>query len=1238
MMSSRPPCKRKTKTWLVFILLSFLGLNSNAQSGRFSLLTGSSEEIIASYYDGDSSQLFTLDKAGFVVVWDVETLLPLRRFSTVPLHPFYSDRSDIMTVYPTLKANKSSLWITHNTVSNLGAVFSDVYSKKGKFYGSTDTGYVRRIHYLNNNDFVVTQCSEMPFYDNGKNIYGYLALQKAGDTSFISLPLDKLATTIEASPDEKYLAVGYERGGVDIVSVEGFKKILQSEPGKTRSQYVNAIKFLPNNRGVLYSYFFETGKIYVQYMDETAPWEIDLPEAAAQVKIEVSPSGKYVALLLDQMHIWIYDLAEKKFCNSRAITKVDRINNIFFLTDDVLLTCGKSRHAKGGFYSFVADESSLQKLDWRENLWSDNFSYDPLTTVLHNADITVINDSTYQLTQTNKWQYQLTPSNLKSVYFRSDNYVALNSAASSFGFKQKGFGAESGLVQNDSDSSFVWSALTIDSFKVLLLKQNIEPGNFVDAFPVKSFTDYKLTRIHASKKLVLWTKETFSKGLLNFFIADANGKIIFRDSTSMLYAGEFRFSPLGNWFCYQGYEQKHLTVVALGKKSVKRIIHTGRNNYSYTGAKLRFVEDSKVVYELLSDDPSETPFNIVTQDLAKETKDTLIKLGVRPYSFTLDKDLKTLAAYYPVDLTDSLFFSDADKVSKAARYSFRNIYDPVIILYDLANGSNKVIHTYNKIPIEKLAVMGDKIIALQKDGMINYYKAGTGKSLAVHWLLEKDQVVMDPNYYYATTGMVSNLLLQADEKVLPAGQRDIVYNNPAAMMKLLGGKNQSLSALYQRAYDKRIKQTPASANVKAISYAPVLKPDTRFSRQLLVKDSVIQYKLNLKQKGAAVKSVFVRVNDFPVYGKEGMAVTKGTEEVTLSLPLDSGYNNIRIHVLDQDNQSSAPLRLTYYARYNKPVLKKRLWIIAAGVSNYADTLNNLKYAAKDAVDFSRVFSYKNNFDTVIVNTLANEQVTATAITDALKKIAANKNDLVVVYLAGHGLLDDEANFYFATHDIDFRNPGEKGLPYTTLLSAIESLPARYKVLFLDACHSGVVDKSMFRKTEVVGKTAGTALLRQGTRGGVLLNSGKQDYKEQDVFLFMQKIFADLSQDNSTNILAASLGNSFALENSQLQNGLFTYSIIKGLGLAKASRKEFYTSEKDYAEGSVISISDLQEYLANEVLLLSKGAQVPSFKTNKIISDRIIFGEGSFPAYLFSSFDEKAASYKAFLDRYKTENN
>ena len=1240
MMSYRLPCKRKTKTWFIFIFFSLLGFYSNAQSGRFSLLTGNSEEIIASYLDHDSAQFFTLDKAGFIVVWNVESLLPIRRFPTVPLHPFYSDRTDVMTVYPTLKVNKSSLWITHHAITDLGNVFSDVYSKKGRFYGSTDTGYVRRIHYLNNNDFVVTHCSETPFWDNGKNIYGYLTIQKAGDTAFVSMPLDKVATTIEASPREQYLAVGYKRGGVDLVSVDGFKKILHSQPGgEAPLHYVNAVKFLPGNKGFLYTFFSETKKLYVQYMDETAPREIELPETSAQVKMEVSPSGRYVALLLDQMHIWIYDLAENKFANSHAITKADHVNTVYFLTDDILLTSGNSRHSKSGFYSYLAGEASIQKLDWKENLWSDNFSYDPLTAALHNADITVLNDSAYQLTQTNTWQYQLTPSNLTNSYFRSDNYLSLNRAAASFGYKQKGFPGESGLVKNDSDSSFVWSALPVDSFKVLVLKQKIENENFIDAYPVKNFVDYKLTRIHALKKLALWTKETFTPGQLDFFIADADGKVLFSGRSSSLFANEFRFSPLGNWFCYQEYNQTDLTLVSLGKTRAKKMINTGRNNYFYTGAKLQFIEDTKVVYEILGNDPSGSiAFRIVVQNLINGTKDTLISLGVKPYAYALDNDRKKLVAYYPVDITDSLAFSDPEKVAKAAKYGFRNMYNPVIILYDLVSGGNQRIPVFNKIPIEKLALMGDKIIALQKDGLINYYSAVTGRSLALHWLREKEQVVMDSSYYYATAGMVPDLFLQVQENVLPAGQWDMVYNNPAALMKVLGSSNQSLSGLYQRAYEKRIKQTAAPFPAKPFSSIPALKPDMKASRQLLVKDSILQYTINLKQTGAAINRVLVKVNDFPVYGKEGLHVPNGAEDITLSLPLDSGYNSINIQVLDHDNLSSAPVRLTYYARYKKPATKRKLWIFSAGVSNYADTLNNLKYAAKDATDFARVFSYKNNFDTIITHTLTNEQVSSLAITDALKKVSANKNDVVIVYLAGHGLLDGDANFYFATHDIDFRNPGEKGLSYTTLLSTMESLPAKQKLLFLDACHSGIVDKSMFRKTEAVSKHSGTALLRQGARGGVLLNSGKQDYKEQDVFLFMQKIFADFSQDNSVNILAASLGNSYALENSQLQNGLFTYSVIKGLGLAKASRKEFYSSGKEYAEGSVISISDLQEYLASEVLLLSKGAQVPSFRVNKTISDRIMFGEGSFPAYLFSTFDEKAAAYKAFLDRYKTADN
>ena len=46
--------------------------------------------------------------------------------------------------------------------------------------------------------------------------------------------------------------------------------------------------------------------------------------------------------------------------------------------------------------------------------------------------------------------------------------------------------------------------------------------------------------------------------------------------------------------------------------------------------------------------------------------------------------------------------------------------------------------------------------------------------------------------------------------------------------------------------------------------------------------------------------------------------------------------------------------------------------------------------------------------------------------------ASRVDDLVVLFFAGHGLLDSKLDYYFATADIDFSNPQKRGL-----LEAIE---------------------------------------------------------------------------------------------------------------------------------------------------------------------------------------------------------
>jgi uncharacterized caspase-like protein len=75
-----------------------------------------------------------------------------------------------------------------------------------------------------------------------------------------------------------------------------------------------------------------------------------------------------------------------------------------------------------------------------------------------------------------------------------------------------------------------------------------------------------------------------------------------------------------------------------------------------------------------------------------------------------------------------------------------------------------------------------------------------------------------------------------------------------------------------------------------------------------------------------------------------------------------------------------------------------------------------------------------------------------------KLMQTHVDDEVILYVSGHGLLDKNFDFYFATYDMNFSNPEEKGILYDDLEGLLDGIPARKKLLLMDACHSGEVDK------------------------------------------------------------------------------------------------------------------------------------------------------------------------------------
>ena len=94
------------------------------------------------------------------------------------------------------------------------------------------------------------------------------------------------------------------------------------------------------------------------------------------------------------------------------------------------------------------------------------------------------------------------------------------------------------------------------------------------------------------------------------------------------------------------------------------------------------------------------------------------------------------------------------------------------------------------------------------------------------------------------------------------------------------------------------------------------------------------------------------------------------------------------------------------------------------------------------------------------------------------------DDYVYVHIAGHGLLDDDLNWYFATQNIDFFDPSVNGLKYEDIEGLLDGIPARNKMLLMDACHSGEVDKQ--DGVEIADKADG-----DDTRGAVTVNKRKK---------------------------------------------------------------------------------------------------------------------------------------------------
>jgi len=519
----------------------------------------------------------------------------------------------------------------------------------------------------------------------------------------------------------------------------------------------------------------------------------------------------------------------------------------------------------------------------------------------------------------------------------------------------------------------------------------------------------------------------------------------------------------------------------------------------------------------------------------------------------------------------------------------------------------KVVTQLVKIPPFQFFAVSDNFILGVKDrkvpAMELWKSQPQQKLLDIYPGKNSDYEFVTPDGYYM--GKFSGrpfIAFKTGLRGFPFEQFDLRLNRPDIVLDRLGAPKEAIEAA-NSLREKRLKRMGVTEEM--------LKPDFHLPELQIVGDMpamTAKDQLDLQIKATDEKypldRLRVYVNNVPVNGRDGELLRDQktqTLEKTIPIKLASGRNKIQVSVLNSAGAESLYANAEVNCTAGRP--KPKLYAVALGVSQYDRPEWCLKYAAKDATDLINKIKEKagSSYSEVKPLLLTDKEVTkesAAKVKDFLS--GATIDDTILIFMAGHGILDDKYDYYFGTTDIDPAKPSERGMPYEAIDNILAEVPALKKALLMDTCHAGELDQD--EKKELAASDglaapaaipaastnsstlAGKVAMRSiGTRGmsvkAVQGAKGKSDWYEK-----LQDMFVDLRRGSGATVISSSQGAEYAFESSEQSNGLFTYALMEAID-GKA------TPNKD----GQITISTVGDYVKKRVQDLTKGKQNPNLR-------------------------------------------
>ncbi len=531
------------------------------------------------------------------------------------------------------------------------------------------------------------------------------------------------------------------------------------------------------------------------------------------------------------------------------------------------------------------------------------------------------------------------------------------------------------------------------------------------------------------------------------------------------------------------------------------------------------------------------------------------------------------------DINSALYSADG-------KFILTSSNDSSVIIWDAENGNIIKQLKGNTSPVLSAAYSpdGKYILTFAEDNIIKKWNAQSGNLIYTFFSVDSTGYLNQiPGGYYQCPPDAAKLLhyVTPQLEVITFEQLDVKYNRPDKVLEAIDCTDTALMRSYRKAYEKRISRMGIDTVAFQAGYSV---PQADFTNRNNIsydqKDPLLKLQIHALDSNYKLDRMNVWINEVPVFGQRGISIKKENKnelDTIIEIKLSEGENKIETSVININGTESyrIPLNVNYI-----PVSKQQAIIhfVGIGIDQFASSKYNLQYSTKDIRDLATALKTKYRED-IIIDTLFNEAVTVSNIKKLKHKLLqTNENDKVIISYSGHGLLSKDFDYFLSTYSINFENPEQNGLAYEELENLLDSIPARKKLLLIDACHSGEVDKE---ELQMINKTADSMHMQKGIKP-VAYKKDEKHLGLKNSFELMQKLFVNVSKSTGATVISAAAGTQFALERNDLQNGVFTYSILETM-------QKYPT----------IRLSELKKIVGERVEQLTNGLQKPTSRNETI---------------------------------------